>query len=491
MERVKKNIVLIDRGLRIFDSVYKSKTVRVKYLITDYDAQVEKIKKAYKVDHVFAATDSLNTKLTLLNNDIDYELIGKFKSTQLKSEHFHDRFSDDTNLIQYYYFCALSFWNEVFSSGEISAVVLDGVEHGANYDNLVLDVAKSHGVDGYLIEGFAGRPIKTSLKNEFLVSYPSVSSFAIRDYRTREYVPIDCQKLNLTPTNLSNYLFYLDKKKEKAQKTPQELFRKITSILSSLKGRIPYGYFMAFKSIISSKSLNFYNVGMPPSKLLNNIKYVKRLEKFYNSIAVEFDSSKKSIFYAMHFEPEASITVRTKLRNQLTIIKMLSQSLPRGWTLYVKEHPDQFKTNRPGFWFFLITVHKFRTKEFYKEILKFDNVKILKTRTKSREVIQNSEAVISINGTIALEAISFKKPLILFGHESTPIGLCDDVLKVTSSRQCRDAMKEIESGFSPVYVDFENIIKCHAFETSNFSPFEARLLVEQLVCNPGRNSGKS
>lgn len=479
----KKNIILIDRGLRILDSVYRSQEVNIKYLITDYDTQVEEIKKVYDIDHVFAATDSLNAKLTRLSSDFDYELIEKFKATQLKSEHFHDRFSDDTNLIQYYYFCALSFWSKVFSSEDISAVVLDGVEHGANYDNLILDVAKFYGVNGYLIEGFAGRPIKTSLKNEVLVSYPSVSSFVVRDYKTRSYVPIDCQKFGLAPTNLDNYLFYLDRPNFKLQKESKDMARKVISILASLKSRIPYGYFMAFKCILFGKLLNFYNVGTTPFKLLDNISYAKKIKSYYNSIAVEFDPSQKSVFYAMHFEPEASITVRTRLSSQLMIIKILSQSLPNGWILYIKEHPDQFETNRPGFWFFLITIHKFRTKKFYNEILKFDNVKLLKTSIKSKEIIQKSKAVASINGTIALETISFKKPLILFGHESTPVGLCNDVLKVASLDQCVSALEKIKGGYFPMYSDFREVIEKYAFEASNFATFNAQPLVDYLVCS--------
>lgn len=479
---MKENIVLIDRGLRLFDSVYKSEKINIKYLIVDYDAQVEEIQKTHSIENIFAATDSLNEQIACAVSHLNYDLVDEFKATQIKSEHFHDRFSDDTNLIQYYYLCALSFWNEVFSLEDVSAVVLDGVEHGANYDNLILDVAKFHGVAGYTIEGFAGRPVTTSLRNELLVSYPSVSSFAVMNYKTREYVAIDCQQLGLNLTNLSNYLFYLDKANSDQEGKPKSIFKKTTAILSSFKKRIPYGNFMALKHMVFNKTLSFYNVGAPVSQLLRNMKYAKKLEKFYNSIAVEFDTSKKCVFYALHFEPEASIMVRTRLRNQLMIIKLLSQSLPKDWVLYVKEHPDQFRLNKPGFWFFLITFHKFRTKEFYREILRFDNVHLLKANIKSKTLIRHSEAVASINGTIALEAISFNKPLVLVGHESTPVGLCKDVLKVTSAKQYREALEKVRAGFTPEYVDFKEIVDNYAFESSNFSSFDARLLIEYLVC---------
>jgi len=479
---MRKNIVLIDRGLRLFDSIYRSEKINIEYLIADYDIQVEALKKTHDINNIFAATDSLNEQIARAVSHLNYDLVDEFKATQIKSEHFHDRFSDDTNLVQYYYLCALSFWNEIFASGDIAAVVLCGVEHGANYDNLILDVAKSHGVSGYVIESFAGRPVTTSFKNELSVSHPSVSSYSVKNYQSKEYIAIDSQALGLTPINPSDYLCYLDKVNSVQSNDTKNIFEKTTAMAHSFKKRIPYGNLMALKHMVLNKMLSFYNVGTSASQLLRNMKYAKKLEKFYNSISVEFDTSKKCVFYALHFEPEASIMVRTRLRNQLMIIKLLSQSLPEGWVLYVKEHPDQFRLNKPGFWFFLITIHKFRTKEFYQEILKFDNVYLLKTSVKSKTLIQHSEAVASINGTIVLEAISFNKPLVLVGHESTPIGLCKDALKVTSSDQYQDALAEIEQGFRPTYSDFETIIGNYAFELSNFNPTNARLLAEYLVC---------
>jgi len=478
-----KNIVLIDRGLMLLDSVYSSNKVNIKYLIADYDAQVEKLKEAYDIENVFAATDSLNEHLAQAEIDIDYDLIEKFKATQLKSEHFHDRFSDDTNLIQYYYFCALSFWHQVFSTEDISAVVLRGVEHYANYDNLVLDVAKYHGVSGYVIETFAGRPLTNTLANELKKSNYGASAAAIKHYNSMKYVSIDCRKLKLPKVNLTNYLFFLNKNTSNQYKDSS--FKNISNRLISLKKKVPYGYWMAIKHAMFRSRFSFYNVHSDVSALLENIKHVKSLSKFYNSVSVDFDPSRKCVFYALHFEPEASITVRARLRNQLTIIKMLSQSLPSDWVLYVKEHPDQFKLNKPGFWFFLITVHKFRTNQFYKEILKFKNVKLLNFRIKSRDIINQSEAVASINGTIALEAIVLNRPLILFGHQSTPIGLCNDALKVTSLQHCVDALSKISKGYVPQYSDFSELIDNYTFELNDVHPLRAQLLVEYLVCEYG------
>ena len=144
--------------------------------------------------------------------------------------------------------------------------------------------------------------------------------------------------------------------------------------------------------------------------------------------------------------------------------------MPVGWVLYVKEHPDQFKLNGPGWWFYLTSIHKYRTKEFYKEILKFDNVQFLKFSIKSQDIIKSAKAISTINGSISSEALTYNKPLILFGHQSTPFGLCKDVFKVASSEQCKKAIEQIEAGFIPDYSDFNNIVDKHLFELKEAVP---------------------
>jgi hypothetical protein len=234
--------------------------------------------------------------------------------------------------------------------------------------------------------------------------------------------------------------------------------------------------------IIRRKPIHHHGLNSHPTKVLKNIFYVRKMRKFYDSISVELDTSKKCIFYALHFDPEASIMARARLSSQLIVIKQLSQSLPVGWVLYVKEHPNQFKLNEPGWWFYLTSIHKYRTKEFYKEILKFDNVQFLKFSIKSQDIIKSAKAISTINGSISSEALTYNKPLILFGHQSTPFGLCKDVFKITSSKQCQEAMNQIEGGFIPDYSDFNEIVDNYLFELKVSSLSDVQLLVDYLVC---------
>ena len=173
---------------------------------------------------------------------------------------------------------------------------------------------------------------------------------------------------------------------------------------------------------------------------------------------------------------------RARFSNQLSIIKQLSQSLPKGWTLYVKEHPDQYRLDQNGWWFYLTTIHKYRTKDFYKKILSLDNVELLKYDLKSQDIIKSAKAISTINGTIGAEALSQNKPLVLFSHESSPFGLCKDVLKVTSTQDINDCIKKIENNYTPDYSDFNQVVDNYFFELNNNSN-EVKLLIEYLVCD--------
>jgi hypothetical protein len=465
---MKKKIVLIDLELTLIKSIYESKKVDIEFLITDADyVELAEIKDLYGIKNITTRSQFHNYTVQEVR-DIDYKTIEKFKASQLNSEHFQARFSDDANLMQYHYFNALSFWINVFTKNNISAVVLDGLMHGANYDSLALDVAKSYGVAGYVVESHMARHIKNEV----------AAVRSVLDYNLKNRIFLDRCKLDLKSIDIDNYLFYADK----MDATPLKKRKSFKGTINTFLPSYTYVTILMLANIIRNKPICMFGLYSSSVMVLRNIFYVRKMREFYDAISVDFDASKKYVFYALHFEPEANIMARAKFSNQLIIIKQLSQSLPRGWVLYVKEHPDQFKLYKQGWWYFLISIHKYRTKAFYKELLKFENLRLLKYKVKSKDVIKSAEAVVTINGSIASEALAFNKPLMLFGHQSTPFGLCKDVFKVTSSEQCKKDIEQIEGGFIPDYSDFNEIVDNYLFELKRSSLNDVQLLVDYLVC---------
>ena len=75
-----------------------------------------------------------------------------------------------------------------------------------------------------------------------------------------------------------------------------------------------------------------------------------------SKLEVEPKPNEKFFYYALHFEPEGSIQTRVTMESQLTIIKLLSECIPEGYFLYVKEHPWQFRLNNDLFSYYIYNV---------------------------------------------------------------------------------------------------------------------------------------
>jgi hypothetical protein len=107
----------------------------------------------------------------------------------------------------------------------------------------------------------------------------------------------------------------------------------------------------------------------------------------------------KCVLYAMHFQPEMSTLAQGIFAaNQIALIENISKSLPLGYTLIVKEHP---------------VMRGFRPAWQYRHIADMHNVEMCDAPAK--EIIRRCDAVLTISGTIAVEALAFGKPAIVFG----------------------------------------------------------------------------
>lgn len=122
----------------------------------------------------------------------------------------------------------------------------------------------------------------------------------------------------------------------------------------------------------------------------------------------------------------------------MSLIKEVAFSLPKGYFLYVKEHP----TN-PGDLTF---------KEL-SELASIPNIRILRPTVDATEIIKNSQAVFVLQGTTGWEAFLAKIPVIILG---TPFfSYSNLVYKVNTISKVADVVwKAIKRGKS-IYDDNE------------------------------------
>lgn len=138
--------------------------------------------------------------------------------------------------------------------------------------------------------------------------------------------------------------------------------------------------------------------------------YVKRqLKNEYQSLTAPVDYSQNYIYYPLHYQPERTTSPEGGLFvHQRLVVKLLSSCIPRGWSLFIKEHPSQFFDSLYG--------ERGRNKQFYRDLASLENVELIPLSESQTDLIDNAEAVATITGTAGWEAIARRVPSIIFGN---------------------------------------------------------------------------
>jgi hypothetical protein len=144
-----------------------------------------------------------------------------------------------------------------------------------------------------------------------------------------------------------------------------------------------------------------YNGTLPWEGLLKDLLRMVRHVVCETTIFETEVTKGKKIYFPLHVQPEFTIDVRAPFcTNQLALIENIARSVPSGYRLVVKDHPG---------------MRGYRTLNYYREIKKLYNVQLLSPSVDSHELIQSSEAVLTIMGTTAWEGILYEKPVVAFG----------------------------------------------------------------------------
>lgn len=169
------------------------------------------------------------------------------------------------------------------------------------------------------------------------------------------------------------------------------------------------------------------------------------LQGFYESKSEKNpDLTKNFVYLALHYQPEASNSpVGGYFANQLLMANMIAAYLPKGWFLYLKEHPAQQYINR--------------NIDFYYDLAQNPRIKMISKSFDTFKLAQNCKAVSTIAGTVAWESLFAEKPVLLFG--ASPIMYAPGVFRIKTNEDMANAMKAIEDGAKPNKVDVFNYVK--------------------------------
>jgi hypothetical protein len=165
----------------------------------------------------------------------------------------------------------------------------------------------------------------------------------------------------------------------------------------------------------------------------------------------DYDSA--YVYFPLHFQPESTTLPKGLIyREQILAVRRIREIIPDEIAVYVKEHPRQLMSD--------IRNKNHRNLDFYEEIMKLDGVKLLHPEVDSAGLIENSTLVVTITGSVAIEALPKGMPVIAFGNSI--VEECNSLHKIIS---CTDSnklaiKKLLSKSTTEVKADFLEFLKC-------------------------------
>ena len=139
-------------------------------------------------------------------------------------------------------------------------------------------------------------------------------------------------------------------------------------------------------------------------KMIHYVLRKKYREKFMEkNLNYKIDGKLNLVYFPLHQEEERILLIGAPYyTNQFELVRNISNSLPVGHVLAVKDHS-------------VMNVRGYRGVKEIKAFVGLPNVIMFHHSVNSTELIKKSKLVISIRGTTAIEAAFYKKPSIVFG----------------------------------------------------------------------------
>lgn len=121
------------------------------------------------------------------------------------------------------------------------------------------------------------------------------------------------------------------------------------------------------------------------------------------------DAGLRKIVLFLHYQPEASsMPDGGPFGQQSIIVDALSQALPTGWELLVKEHPSTFTDAGLQI--------GYRSARFYEQVAELPNVRCVPLEESAHRLIAGADAIATIAGTVGVQALINGRRVLAFGR---------------------------------------------------------------------------
>lgn len=455
-----KNIVLFALNTSIIDAVLQQTDWHIQALILPNDMYKEQYSNESRIQQLYTRYDFHR------NNDLsglDFTELERFFHAQLRSENFYLRFINDYQMAKYDYYRGFSLVSRIFRETPIDLVIVDGFNEGRSSDMLLTEFAKYMGISSYNLDVvFMGKfCIYDNIEDQMRPVYREGG-----EEKEKSFYNLDFNTL------VDAVVFY-------HPILQNRLAQMIERIVYAVFGQVGVDVCSCLYMMSNRKN----KMGLKFTERFCLFLKARKIKKWLDQHTQNADLHKRYIYFSLHYEPEATVSARGLMDSQIVALRILSQLLPEGWKIYVKEHPHQFKYNERMLYSYPIAT--FKTIRFYEEILALPNVVLLHTRLPSDILIRNSQAVASLSGTAFGEAVAIKKPILLFAGQRTPYRMLQEAYNIRSYADCASAIYEIQkavkNGWQPNYRDWDRIFQQYLFETSPDGYKDAIDAINRLV----------
>lgn len=314
------------------------------------------------------------------------------------------------------YYNHLRYWNHIIESQKINFFITSNIPH-ETYDFIIYCLCKLKNIRTI---HYHQAPIP-----DFFFRMTNYQDFMIEIRDNYKKIKDSYDRGDRTMESLSPKLKAYYEAQSSTQIDPVPFYMQSTisientsshnSISETIKG-IKNKIKIIIKKILYSK--------FPFLKTNEQINFVEVFDK--NS--VEPDLSKPYVYFALHFQPELTTSPLAGIFvDQYLVAEMISYHLPKGVSLYIKEHPNQLSVGRFS--------------GFYERLLKLPNVVFIKKNFSSFRLVEYSKAVVTCTGTVGWEALFKEKPVLLFGDFFYKYAT--GVYRIYSNEDCKNAIFEI------------------------------------------------
>jgi len=392
-------------------------------------------------DALFANYEKIDSYLSENIDRQSYTTFSAFEGETLRMmDRLRDRgpkypFEDNFNTRRKMFIKYCSFWSQYLKKNEISHIIFNGLPHEV-YSFVLFKIAKSLKISTLILHPEkVGIPRKTDGVNfEF---YPQKTM-----HQRLFYVSESIEDVGVW--NLSQRI------KEASKNFGFELVN--GDPLSAVVETFNHSTAQPIKIIRQSSLLRLFkelkNVSKRPREIYLFLcrAFLSNLQRREHSkIAKSSESHQNVVIFFLSYQPEESSSPRAGIFvEQFVAIKSVADSLPDGWILRVREHPDQYGRRRP------------RARGFLREISDLSRVSIVPLEETVNDSFDGVRAVVGITGTSCIEAWFRKIPLLLFGEmflKNAP-----GVFFIETLADIRDAFEKIQYGIEFRQVEIDEFI---------------------------------